>query len=108
MEQELKKLDIELKKIKPGIEINLDKVRVEIDKAKTTLKEYKRFLDGLEKDGLINKNDDYTIKHKNGELIINGKTQSADVYNKYRDFLEKHKSLRIEKSADNFSVDNDD
>jgi hypothetical protein len=108
MEQELKKLDIELKKINPEIQINLDKVRIEIDKAKTTLKEYKNFVDGLEKDGLINKNDDYTIKHTNGELIINGKTQSADVYNKYRNFLEKHKSLRIEKSSDDFSVDNDD
>ncbi len=82
-------------------------MKIEIEKAKEELKEYKTFLDGLEKDGLINKKEDYTIKHKNGELIINGKTQPAGVYSKYRSFLEKHKRLSIEKSHDDFNIDLD-
>ena len=64
-------------------------------------------MDGLEKDGLINKKDGYTIKHKNGELIINGKVQPEGVYNKYRGFLEKHKTLTIEKSDNDFNIDFD-
>jgi len=61
----------------------------------------------LEEDGLINKKEEYTIKHRNGELIINGKVQPETVYNKYRNFLEKHKTLTIEKSDDDFNIDVD-
>ena len=104
---DLKGMNEELQKIKPVLEINLKNVNVEIEKAKAELKEYKTFTDGLENDGLINKKENYTIRHKNGELIINGKTQPAGVYSKYRDFLEKHKSLTIEKSDDDFNIDHD-
>ena len=105
---EMKDLEKEMKKIKPEIEKELAKAKTEVEKAKIELKEYKSFVDGLEKDGLINKKEGYTIKHKSGELIINGKTQPAGVYNKYRGFLEKHKTLTIEKTDDDFNIDNDD
>ena len=104
---ELDKIDIELKKIRPELEKNLQNVKVEIEKAKTELKEYKSFIDGLDEDGLINKKENYSIRLKNGELIINGKNQPAGVYNKYKNFLEKHKRLHIEKTDDNFDIDND-
>ncbi|MES1215028.1 MAG: hypothetical protein ABUT20_05895 [Bacteroidota bacterium] len=103
--------DINLDKIKldmKNIDVELKKIKPEIEKAKAELKEYKNFVDGLDKDGLINKKEDYSIKHKNGELIINGKTQPSDVYNKYKNFLEKHKTITIEKSNDDFNIDNDD
>ena len=79
-----------------------------MEKAKAEMKEYKTFVDGLEKDGLINKKSNYTIEHKNGALIINGKKQPTNVYNKYRSFLQKHKKLKIEKSGDDFNIDHDD
>ena len=79
-----------------------------IEKAKAEMKEYKGFVDGLEKDGLINKKEGYTIQHRNGELIINGKKQPADVYNKYRTFLKKHEKFTIKKSDDDFNIYNDD
>jgi len=104
---DLKKVHEELERIKPELEKNLKEARIEIEKAKVEIREYKTFVDGLEKDGLINKKDGYTIKHKNGELIINGKTQPAGVYSKYRSFLEKHKRLSIEKSDDDFNIDLD-
>ena len=104
---EMNKIDLELKKIKPELEKNLQNVKVEIEKAKKELKEYKSFIDGLDEDGLINKKENYSIRLKNGELIINGKAQPSGIYNKYKDFLEKHKHLHIEKSDDNFDIDND-
>jgi len=105
---DMKDMEKELKKIGPEIERSMEKAKVEIEKAKVELKEYKNFVDGLEKDGLINKKEGYKIKHKDGELFINGKKQSAEVYNKYRSFLEKHKSFNIDDEAgDDFNIDID-
>ena len=104
---DMKKVHEELERIKPELEKNLREAKIEIEKAKAEIREYKTFVDGLEKDGLINKKEGYTIQHKNGELIINGKTQPAGVYSKYRSFLEKHKRLSIEKSDDDFNIDLD-
>jgi hypothetical protein len=71
------------------------------------MKEYKEFVDGLEKDGLINKKEQYTIKHDNGELFINGKKASDATYKKYKSFLDKRKKFTIEKSEDDFNIDID-
>jgi hypothetical protein len=108
MAEEMKKVEKEMKELGPKMEKEMAKAKVEIEKAKEEMKEYKSFIDGLEKDGLINKKDGYSIQHKNGELIINGKKQPADVYNKYRSFLEKHKKFSVKKSDNDFNIDNDD
>jgi chromosome segregation ATPase len=107
-ETDMKKVEKEMKELGPKIEKEMAKAKVEIEKAKEEMKEYKSFVDGLEKDGLINKKENYTIQHKNGELIINGKKQPAEVYNKYRSFLEKHKKFTMKKTDDDFNIDNDD
>ena len=107
LDMDMKNLDVELKKIKPNLEKNLKDAKIGIEKAKAELKEYKHFVDGLENDGLIDKKGNYSIRNKNGELYINGKVQPAEVYNKYREFLDKHKTLTIEKSDDDFNVNND-
>ena len=97
LELDMKNMEKELSKIGPEIEKSLEKAKVEIDKAKAEMKEYNQFVDGLEKDGLLKRKDGYTIKHKDGELIINDKKVSEAVYNKYKSFLEKHKTFKIEK-----------
>ncbi len=114
LNQEMKKLDIdmkkmeeEMKKIGPEIEKSMEKAKVEIEKAKAEMKEYNDFVDGLEKDGLLKRKNGYTIKHKDGELIVNDKKVSTEVYNKYRSFLEKHKKFTINKSDDDFNIDID-
>jgi TolA-binding protein len=108
MKEEMKNVEKELRNIGPEIEKSLKDAKIEIEKAKAELKEYKGFVDGLEKDGLINKKEGYTVKHKDGELFINGKKQSADVYNKYRSFLEKYKSFNIyDEAGDDFNIDID-
>ena len=105
--EEMEKVKEEMKNIGPRIEKEMEKAKIEIEKAKAEIKEYKEFVDGLEKDGLINKKEGYTLKHKDGELFINGKKASEQTYNKYRSFLEKHKKFNIEKRDDDFDIDMD-
>lgn len=114
LEKEMKKVKEEMERIQPQIEkemanakIEMGKAKVEIEKAKAEIKEYKEFVDGLDRDGLINKKENYTINYKDGELTINGKKASADVTSKYKSFLDKHKKFRIEKSDDDFDIDMD-
>lgn len=104
---EMKKVQEELRNIKPQIEKELNNAKIEVEKTKKDLKEYKDFVDGLDRDGLINKKESYTIQHKNGELIVNGKKAADQVYAKYRTFLDKHKSFSIEKNEDDFDIDMD-
>jgi len=108
LNEDMKKLDLQMKELGPKIEKELENVKVEIAKAKEEMKEYKAFVDGLDQDGLINKKEPYSIEHKNGALIINGKKQPPSVYSKYRSFLEKHKKFNIKKSDDDFNIDNND
>ncbi|MES1197997.1 MAG: hypothetical protein ABUL41_01845 [Chitinophagaceae bacterium] len=107
LEADMKKVEKEMKELGPKIEKEMQKAKVEIEKAKVEIKEYKEFVDGLNNDGLINKKEAYTIKHKDGELMVNGKKASPEVYSKYRNFLEKHKKFTIEKSDDDFDIDMD-
>jgi hypothetical protein len=107
LEVEMQKLKEEMKEIGPRIEKEMANAKVEIEKAKAEIREFKGFVDGLDKDGLINKKEAYTLKHQDGELFINGKKASEQVYNKYRSFLEKHKKFNIEKSDDDFDIDMD-
>ncbi len=107
LEVDMKKLQEEMKDLQPKLEIELTKAKADIEKAKAELKEYKTFVDGLDAAGLINKKESYTLKHKDGELLINGKKASPETYSKYRPFLEKHKKFTIEKSDDDFDMDID-
>ena len=107
MQLDMEKMQTELSKMGPEIEKSLENAKVGIEKAKVEMKEYKEFVDGLEKDGLINKKEEYTIKHDNGELYINGKKASDATYKKYKTFLDKRKKFTIEKSDDDFNIDID-
>jgi len=106
-EVDMKKIAEEMKNIKPEIEKSITDAKESIEKAKAELKEYKSFIDNLDEDGLINKKENYTIKHEDGTLTINGKKQSAEVYNKYKAFLQKHKEFNIKKDEEDFDIDMD-
>jgi hypothetical protein len=101
------KIEADLKKMKPEIEKSMKGAHENIEKAKVELNAYKSFIDGLEKDGLINKKENYSIEYKSGELTINGKKQPAEVVTKYSSFLKGHKDFTIKKDADDFNIDND-
>ena len=107
LDVDLKKAEAEMKKLGPQIEKEMANAKIEIEKANVEMKEYKEFVNGLENDGLLNKKEAYTIKHKEGELVVNGKKVSAEVYSKYRSFLEKHTKFKIVKNAGDFNIDRD-
>lgn len=104
MEKELAKVRVELKDIKPKIEAELKKAEKELEKAKASLQETKSFIDELAKAGLIDKDKDYTIEHKKGELYINGQKQSEATYKKFEKYLNDHKEFKIKKEADDFDM----
>ncbi len=108
LQDEMKEVQKQMEKIGPQIRKEMEKAKAQIEKAKEEMNEYKEFIDDLDKDGLINKKEGYTIKNNNGELIINGKTVSNEVNTKYRSFLKKHKKFKIEKNKDDFNIDTDD
>ncbi len=107
VEEEMAKAKKELEKIGPQIEKEMQKAKVEIENAKVEMKEYKSFVDGLANDGLIDKKEGYSIKHKDGKLMINDKEATDKTYHKYRSFLEKHKKFNIEKNKDDFNINMD-
>lgn len=107
-EVDLKKMEEELKSIGPKIEQSMKEARESMEKAKKEMTAFKEFLDGLEKDGLINKNQPYKIEFENGELFINGKKQPAEVLNKYQGFLKDRKDFTIKKDKDDFNIDMND
>jgi hypothetical protein len=107
IQKEMEKVKEEMKNLGPQLEKEIGKAKEELEKAKIELREFKSFVDGLEKDGLIDKKAGYTLKHADGELFINGKKAPSDVYNKYREFLEKHKKFNLTQRDDEFDFDND-
>jgi hypothetical protein len=106
-EIDFKGIEENLKKMKPEIEKSMQNAKEGIDKAKKELEGYKSLIDGLGKDGLIDKNKNYMIEYKNGELTVNGKKQPADVVKKYDSFLKGHKNFTIKKDDNGFNLDND-
>lgn len=103
IEKELEKAKIEIEKSKAGLDkIDMNKImneaRVEIDKAKEELKLTKEMFNEMEKDGLINSKEGFTIEYKNKDLYIDGKKQSERTTDKYRKYFKKdHFKLKIDK-----------
>lgn len=90
--KEIESAKVELEKSKAAFEkIDFDKIMKEagasIDKAKHMLLLQKEFFTELEKDGLINAKDGFTIEYKEKLLYINGKKQSEAVTDKYRHYI---------------------
>lgn len=99
--EELKKLSAEMNELGPKLEVEMKKAKLELEKAKAELKEYKEFVDGLDNDGLISKKEGYSLEHKDGTLLINGKKAGEGVYNKYKSFLDKHPKFKLNTNNEN-------
>lgn len=104
---QLDEVKVNLQSLKPDLEKTMQQARAGIESAKKELTAYKTFVDGLDRDGLIDKNKAYTIEHRNGQLFINGTQQPSTVYDKYRAFLEKNKTFTLKKTEDDFNLDKD-
>ncbi len=103
IEKELEKAKIEIEKSKAELDkIDMNKImneaRVEIDKTKEELKLTKEMFNEMEKDGLINSKEGFTIDYKNKDLYIDGKKQSERTTDKYRKYFKKdHFKIKIDK-----------
>lgn len=88
---ERQKVQIKLNtgRVREDIENAMRKAKRSIENAKEELRNMKEFTDALEKDGLINKSKAYKIEVKNSELYIDGKKQSKEISDKYRQYYRK-------------------
>lgn len=104
---DLKGMEDNLKKMRPDIEKSMQNAKESVERARKELLEHKAFIDGLDKDGLINKNDNYTIEYRNGELMINGKKQPAEVLKRYSGYLKDRRDFTIKKDEAGFNIEKD-
>jgi HSP20 family molecular chaperone IbpA len=104
---EMEQLHTEMEKLRPELERSMQEAHKSMEKARTELTAYKNFINGLERDGLIDKNKNYTIEYKNGVLTINGKKQPASVVSKYGTFLKDRKDFTLKKDENDFQINND-
>lgn len=101
--KELDQAKKEIEKSRAEIDrIDLDKImgeaKEDINKAKEELKLTKELITGLEKDGLVNTKEGFTLEYKNKDLYIDGKKQPEKVTDKYRKYLKKDDlKIKIEK-----------
>ena len=91
VKKELEKVKDEMKQQKFNLKIELDKAREDIDKAKDELKSYQQMIYDMEKDGLLNIKEDYSIEYKSGDLYINDKKQPTEITDKYKKYFKKNK-----------------
>ncbi|MEN9684254.1 MAG: hypothetical protein RLZZ28_40 [Bacteroidota bacterium] len=92
--------NIDMKKMKESINLGMEKAKIGLEKAKKELQQLKLFIDGLEKDGLIDKKKAYLIEIKKGELFINGQKQPAAVNEKYKSFIENKEGFSLKNDGD--------
>jgi hypothetical protein len=103
LKKELENAKKEIEKSKQEInKIDMDKImdeaRAGIDKAKEELKLTKEMFTEMEKDGLINSKNGFTIEYKDKDLFIDGKKQPEKITDKYRNyFKQEHFKITIDK-----------
>lgn len=103
-EIDFSKMRKELENIRPEIEKSMKEARKDIEKARVEITSYKNLVNALDKDGLLNKNEDYKIEYKGNELTVNGKKLSADAVKKYSEFLTGKKEFTLQKEDDDFNI----
>lgn len=103
VQEDMRRTKEELKNLGPEME----KAKAELEKAKNTLIEYRAFVHALDAEGLIDKKGTYSIEHREGDLLINGKKASAAVYEKHQAFLSKHGTFKLSKTADGVQLNDE-
>jgi hypothetical protein len=83
----------------------MEKARQEVDKAKEEVKGYQEMIYAMEKDGLLNTKEDYSIEFRKAELSINGQKQPTEIFNKYKKYFKKER-LTIRKENGDMQIDN--
>jgi chromosome segregation ATPase len=98
-DREMQKIKQELSKEKLDIDKSIQDAKIELTKVKEELTGYKTMISEMEKDGLLNSKNDYTIEYRNRELYINNTRQSQQVTDKYKIYIKKEKLTIKNKSG---------
>lgn len=106
-ETDFKKMQEDLAKIGPEIEKAMAEAKVEMEKARKEITNYKNFVNALERDGLLKKDESYKIVYKNGELTVNGQKLSAEATRKYSEFIDDKKDFTLQKNEDGLNINHD-
>src|SRR6185436_17481512 len=93
---EIARVREDMKSQKLNFKIEMDKAREEVNKAKEEMKGYQEMIYEMEKEGLLNTKEDYSIEYKAGDLFINDKKQPQSVTDKYTPYFKK-KNIAIKK-----------
>lgn len=104
-EIDFSKMKAELAAIQPQIEKAMKEAQVSIEATRKEITAYKNLVNALDKDGLLNKSEEYTIAYKNKELIVNGKKLPAETAKKYQEYLNDRNDFTLQKSEDGFHID---
>jgi hypothetical protein len=105
-EIDMDKMRKELSKVGPEVEKAMKDARVSLDKARQEVTAYKNLVSALDKDGLLNKNGNYTIEYKNKVLTVNGKALSAEATSKYSEYLNGKDHFTLQKDNDGLDIKN--
>jgi hypothetical protein len=103
--KEMARVREEMKHQKFDFKKDMDKAREEVGKAREEMKGYQEMIYEIEKDGLINTKEDYSIEYKSGDLFINDKKQPQSVTDKYNKYFKK-KNIAIKKRNGQLTIDN--
>lgn len=94
--REMARVRKDMKNQKFNFQKDMDKAREEVGKAAAEMKGYQEMIYEMEKDGLLNTKEDYSIEYKSGDLFINDKKQPQSVTDKYNKYFKK-KNIAIKK-----------
>lgn len=94
---------------KQQIETEKHLLRAEQDrkKAEAATEGFRKLLDGLESDKLIDRNARYNVEKKGNDLYINGKKQPEDILKKYGQYL-KNDNVSIRGSKNELNIQSTD
>ena len=84
IKKELENARHEMEQAKLNMKDEMDRGRINIEKARAEILQLKTLLQDLQKDGLIKKGEDVKLEWKNSRLYINGKEQSSEISEKYK------------------------
>ncbi|OQP47808.1 hypothetical protein A4H97_31075 [Niastella yeongjuensis] len=101
--KEMDRVKEELRNQKFDFKKDMDKAREEVDKAREEMKGYQELIYEMEKDGLLNTKEDYSIEYKSSDLFINDKKQPQSVTDKYSKYFKK-KNIAIKKQGGKMKI----
>ena len=108
LQSEQFKKQINLSNVQKEVAQSMAKARIEMEKARTEIANYRSFVAALQNDGLIKAGEPYKIELKDDVLYINGVKQTKETTEKYRKYYQGKTHFTIYDNKHENDKDNDD